>query len=253
MEVYNEVENDAGDAYPHDATVGTAVPEQDEPHNSMQMVRHMEEEEDADRSDLIDMGVFKPTSGNATKRLRMRQETRGITRATKTAEAALKQIASQELQAEKGKMQVWKQLIMKEVAHELQTVKESAEAQKAEVEVLKGQLQEMEVKSARLEKEISLLKAKEQKPGQHLGKGTPAMGKNQAQPTGQRKSSENSASIIGKEIDPEHNPNPRALPLHRIQAQPKIHPNEITHWLLPPNQRTPQSIPGHRLCIRIVR
>lgn len=70
-----------------------------------------EEEEDADRGDLIDMGIFKPTSGNATKRLRMRQETRGTTRATKTAEAALKQIASQEFQAEKGKMQVRKQMI----------------------------------------------------------------------------------------------------------------------------------------------
>lgn len=75
-----------------------------------------------------------------------------------------------------------------------------------EVEVLKEQLQEMEVKSARLEKEIGLLKAKEQESGQHLCKGTPAMGKNQAQPTGQQKSSENSASIIGKEIHPEHNP-----------------------------------------------
>lgn len=65
----------------------------------MQMVRHIEEEEDADRGNLIDMGILNPTSGNATKRLRMRQETR----ATKAAEAALKQIASQEFQAEKRK------------------------------------------------------------------------------------------------------------------------------------------------------
>ena len=70
------------------------------------MVRHVEEEEDADRSQLIDMGVFKPTSGNATKRLRMRQETRGTTSTDKTAEATLKQIATQEFQAEKGKMQI---------------------------------------------------------------------------------------------------------------------------------------------------
>lgn len=71
----------------------------------------MEEEENADRGDLINMGVFKPTSGNATKRLRTRKETRGTNSATKTAEAALKHIASQEFQAEKGKMQVWKQMI----------------------------------------------------------------------------------------------------------------------------------------------
>lgn len=69
----------------------------------MQMVRHVDEEEDADRSELINMGVFKPTSGNATKRLRMRQETRGTTR---IAEATLKQIATQEFQAEKGNMEI---------------------------------------------------------------------------------------------------------------------------------------------------
>ena len=34
------------------------------------MVRHIEDEKDADRSHLIDMGVFKPSSGNATKRLK---------------------------------------------------------------------------------------------------------------------------------------------------------------------------------------
>ena len=77
MEVYNEVENDAGDAYPYDATAGAAGREHEEPNYNMQMVRHIEEEEDADRGDLIDMGVFKPTSGNATKRLRMRQDNVG--------------------------------------------------------------------------------------------------------------------------------------------------------------------------------
>lgn len=153
MEVYNEVENDAGDAYPRDATAGH---EDDEPGHSMQMVRHMEEEENADRSDLIDMGVFKPTTGNATKRLRMRQETREPTRDAKTTEATLKLIANQEFQAEKGKMEIWKQVIMQEVGHQLQTMKESAEAQKEcfrmEIEELREQVQEMEMKSARLEK-----------------------------------------------------------------------------------------------------
>ena len=206
MEVYTEVENDACDAYPHDATAaGTAGYEHEEPGYNMQMVRHIEEEEDADRSDLINMGVFKPTSGNATKRLRVRQETRGRTRITQTAEATLKQIASQEFQAEKGKMQVWKQMIMKEVALELQTVKELAEAQRVEVEGLKGQLQEMELKSASLEKEIGLLKVKEQESGQQLGKSNPAMRKNQTQPTEQRKSPEYPAPPTRKGIHPEHN------------------------------------------------
>ncbi len=72
MEGYNEVENNACDASP-----GTAKGrEYEEPRPTLQIFRHVEEEE-ADRSQLINMGVFKPTSGNATKRLRMRQETRG--------------------------------------------------------------------------------------------------------------------------------------------------------------------------------
>jgi len=125
MEVYNEVENDAPDtpdAYnAYDAPAGTT-----KGHHDLQMVRHVEEEEEADRNQLIDMGVFKPTSGNAAKRLRMRQETREGTRNGKTVEATLQQIASQEFQAEKGKMQIWKQMIMREVAHELQAIKESA-------------------------------------------------------------------------------------------------------------------------------
>ncbi len=94
----------------------------------MQMGRYIEEEENADRSDLIDMRVFKPTTGNATKRLRMRQETRESIRNAKTTEATLKQIANQEFQAEKGNMEIWKQVIMQEVGHQLQAMKESAEA-----------------------------------------------------------------------------------------------------------------------------
>lgn len=73
MEVYNEMENDAGDAYRHHATAaGTAGHEHGEPDHNMQIVRHIEDEENADRSELIDMGGFKPTRGNATKRLRIR-------------------------------------------------------------------------------------------------------------------------------------------------------------------------------------
>lgn len=48
--------------------------------------------------------MLKATSGNAAKRLRERQETR-VTRAGKTAEAAVKEIATQELQTEKSRME----------------------------------------------------------------------------------------------------------------------------------------------------
>ena len=40
--------------------------EHEEPRHNLQMVRHVEEEEEADRNQLVKMGVFKPTSGNAT-------------------------------------------------------------------------------------------------------------------------------------------------------------------------------------------
>ena len=220
MEGYNEVENDACDAY-NDATAGAAKGrEHEERRHNMQMVRHVEEEEDADRGQLIDWGVFKPTSGNATKRLRMRQETRGTTSTDKTAEATLKQIATQEFQAEKGKMQIWKQMIMQEVAQELQTQKDCF---RLEMEVVKEQLQEMEEKAARLEKEIDLFKAKEEKAGQHRDKDTPAIKKNRAQHTEQRKSLEIPAELIGdEEVRPSQSQrNENATPVAQSSATVK--------------------------------
>ena len=245
MEVYNEVENDAGDAYPYDATIGTARHEHDGPDYNMQMVRHIEEEDDADRGDLIDMGVFKSTSGNATKRLRMRQEMRATTRTSKTAEATLKEIATQEFQAEKGKMQIWKQMIMQEVAQELQSVKESAEAQQVEIEILKRQLEEMDVKSETLERELGFLRAKEHKSGQHPGKHAPGM-KNQAQPTRKRKNPIIQLKLLRKKCALLQPPEMRKLPPRRMSAQQKICKNKAMHRSLPPNQRKLQNIPGHR-------
>ena len=45
-------------------------------HHNMRMICHVKAEDKANQNQLINMGIFKPTSGNATKRLRMRQETR---------------------------------------------------------------------------------------------------------------------------------------------------------------------------------
>ena len=50
------------------------------------MLRHMEKEEDANRSNLIQIGVSKLTSRNATKRLKIWQQTR----ISKNAKATLK-------------------------------------------------------------------------------------------------------------------------------------------------------------------
>lgn len=71
MEVYNKVENDinnASDVYLHDVIAGH---EYDELDHNMQMIRYIEEEEITDRSNLIDIGVLKPTTGNVIKRVRI--------------------------------------------------------------------------------------------------------------------------------------------------------------------------------------
>ena len=105
MEEYEDIENDAPDAYDaYNATASTAAAGgQDQ---TGQIARQLGIE--VERSQSANPGVLKTTSGNVAKRLKMRQETRVTTRAGKTAEAAIKQIAAQELQAEKGRMQEWK-------------------------------------------------------------------------------------------------------------------------------------------------
>ena len=210
MVVYNEVGNDAGDAYPYDATAaGTAGQEYDEPDHNMQMIRHREEEEDADRGDLIEMGVFKPTSGNATKRLRMRQETRETTKTTTTraAKSAVKQFASQEFQGEKEKMEGWKAIVMQEVARELQDIRraqeEALEAQRqsfqVELERLektwneKSKLLKDEIKLVRNSKPYSALKVAESTLGKELGQSTHA----------------NTNRLRPSSEGPEENPDPR--------------------------------------------
>ena len=109
---------DASDAY--NANPATAVEgEHETPHQTLQ---HQFEVE-ARRNQSENLGVLKATSGNAAKRLNNRQETRVATRASKNAEAAIKQLATQELQVEKGKMQEWKKNVMQEVAQELHAIK----------------------------------------------------------------------------------------------------------------------------------
>ena len=67
-------------------------------------------------------------------------------------------------------MQICKQIIIQEVVQELQSIKKLVKAQKIEIKMLKRQLQEVEIKSNIMEKELSLFKVKEQKLGQQLGK-----------------------------------------------------------------------------------
>lgn len=101
MEEYGEVENDTPDAFDASATAGGQ--EHQAQHQAMQIARQLGAE--SERSQPRNVGVLRATSGNAAKLLKNRQETRVTTRAGKTAEAAIKQIASQELQVEKVRIE----------------------------------------------------------------------------------------------------------------------------------------------------
>ncbi len=115
------------------------------------------------RNQLGNPGVLKATSGNAGKRLKIRQETRAATRAGKSAEAAIKQLAAQKIQAEKEKMQEWKEIVMQEVAQELQIIRqtygEEFEKQRtffvAEIETLKEEMKEMKERREGSKKQAS--------------------------------------------------------------------------------------------------
>lgn len=91
-------------------------------------------------------GVLRATSGNAGKRFKMRQEPQATTRAGKSAEAAIKQIATQKLEAEKDKMREWKQVVMQEVTHELHAMRQAHEeaikAQRYEFQTERGKVRE---------------------------------------------------------------------------------------------------------------
>ena len=175
------MESDAFDAPDApDATVTTRGHEYEAASQNGQMMRQLEAESKKNR--LRSAGVLKATSGNAAKRLRVRQETR-VTRAGKTAEAAVKEIATQELQMEKAQMEEWKQKVMQEVAHELQGMRqaqeEAMEAQRRcfqlELEKVKEELELVESRSSALEKEIKSLRAQKMAQEQRPTQNSPAV------------------------------------------------------------------------------
>ena len=124
-----------------------------------------------------------------------------------------------------------------------------------EMEELRGQLQEMEMKSARLEKELSLFKAKEQKSGEHLSKDTSEMKENQAHSTaGQQKSLKNQRKLLRKKkCSPARAQEVRMLPPHRNRVKQKTRRNEITHRLLRLNQHKLRNTLGLKWNTRTVK
>ena len=154
MEEYEDVENDTSGA---SGTTAAAGHEQEVLSQALQIAHQLQLE--SERNQSANPGVFKANSGNAKKRLKMKQETRVATRATKTAEAAMKQIVTRELQVEKRQVEEWKQNDMLEVTSELQVIKQAQEevmeAQKervwVELELIRKKLQMVETRPMGLE------------------------------------------------------------------------------------------------------
>ena len=186
MEEYEDVGSNALVAYDaSDATEATAATmegqEQEVGSQSLLIARQLELE--IERNQLGNPGVLKATSGNTAKRWKMRQETRATTRAGKSAEAAIKQIATQKLQTEKERMREWKQVIMQEVARELHAIRqaheEAMEGQRygfqmelekvregfqMELGKVREELHQVEARSTTLEYEINPRKGQRQSP-----------------------------------------------------------------------------------------
>lgn len=153
MEEYEHMESDAFDAF--DATATSGGLEHGATSQNGQMKVGLE------RNRPGNTGVLEATSGTAAKQSKMGQETRVTARAGKTAEAAVKHVATQELQ-----MEEWKQEVMLEVAHELQAIRkaqqEAMEVQRRafqlELERVKGDLELAALRSTALEKELESLR-----------------------------------------------------------------------------------------------
>ena len=175
MEEYEGIENSAPDACDApSASNATATPGGQElelwsPAGEITHQIGVESEE----NQVDNAGVLRATSGNVTKRLKSRV----LTRAEKSAEAAMRQFAAQERQAEKAKMKEWKDKVMQEMMRELHIIRQSheevVESQRQgfqiELERVGGKLEQLESRSKLLENEVKALKF----PGQHTGRKIP--------------------------------------------------------------------------------
>lgn len=164
MKDYSDIENDTLDAY--DATSAIVKGQEHEAQHQAQQVHKLGAEEERNQS--AKSGILRAASGNGAKRFKTRQESRVTTRAgnRKSAKAVIKQVASQELQREKEKMQEWKENVMQDVARELQLIRqvqeEAMEAQRLSFQVELERVGKVwEIKSKLLENEIRLLKTRD--------------------------------------------------------------------------------------------
>ena len=163
MEEYENIEGDVYNAFDTSDTPDTATTSGGQENEVTSQNRRMICQLDVGLEGKLvgNLGVLKATSGNVAKQLKMRQETRSITRVRKTAKAAVKQLATKELQVEKARMEGWKQMVMTEVALELQGIKQAhEEAMRIQRQSLQLELERIKEKLEIVEEEVRLLKCR---------------------------------------------------------------------------------------------
>ena len=130
---------------------------------------------EAEGNQLVSLRALKVTSGNAEKRLRTRQETRSTISSGKTAGATIRQKVIQERPVEKEKTKAWKQIIMQEVAQEIQAIRkaceEALETQRhdfqVELERVNGRLDQIEARPILSVNDVTVPKAQKTAATQH--------------------------------------------------------------------------------------
>lgn len=152
MEIDERMASDVPDAYiAPDATAAQGSNENEALHQFMEMAHPGETGLERDSTNVE---VLKMTSGNVTKRLGTRRETRVTTQASKNTATTTLQMATQERHTDKFRMQEWKRKTVVEFAYELQVVR-SAQAKK-----MKAQRQGFEMKLSMMGKRLELCEAK---------------------------------------------------------------------------------------------
>lgn len=142
------------------------------------------------------------------------------TRASKTAEATLKQMAALELQVEKDRMEEWKENVMQEVAREVQVIKLALEktwdAQKRglnlELDTVREKIQQVESKTRELEEEIKSSKAQKQTAKQGPAQNTTVAEKALPVPSSSK------STEVEKEVNPSRNRYAQIATSHKAKS-----------------------------------
>lgn len=155
MEKYSDIQNDTFDAPDAtDATPAIAQGQQHEAQHPTPPVHPIRAENEGNH--LAKAGILRARA----KRLKTRQESRVTTRAGKSAEAVIKQFASQELRSEKEKMQGWKENFMQGIGREIEIIKQTyAGLMESQRRSFQLELERMGGKAEQLELEVQALKA----------------------------------------------------------------------------------------------